>query len=122
MFLLGNHADKKVRKVKSTFHKRKEHLEYYDILTNSQYNLDKPFISLVWKLSGDTQFHFVETSALQPPGFQFDEETKKKYEAELILLLMRSPYQRMMMKISEVSFFSIVEDHIIVVSHTETLL
>ena len=58
-------------------------MQYYDISAKSNYNFEKPFLWLARKLSGDNQLHFVEAPALQPPEFQFDEETKQKYEAEL---------------------------------------
>ena len=38
---------------------------------------------LAKKLSGDNQLLFVESPALQPPEFTIDQETQKKYEADL---------------------------------------
>ncbi len=83
--LCGNKADIKDRKVKAkqiTFH-RKKNIQYYDISTKSNYNVEKPFLWLARKLSGDYALHFVEAPALQPPEFQFDESLKTQYEAEL---------------------------------------
>ena len=83
--LCGNKVEIKDRKVKAkqiTFH-RKKNLQYYDISAKSNYNFEKPFLWLARKLSGDNHLHFVEEAALQPPEFTIDEQTKKRYEAEL---------------------------------------
>mmetsp|Transcript_24996 Transcript_24996/g.59419 ORF Transcript_24996/g.59419 Transcript_24996/m.59419 type:complete len:130 (+) Transcript_24996:77-466(+) len=83
--LCGNKVEIKDRKVKAkqiTFH-RKKNLQYYDISAKSNYNFEKPFLWLARKLAGDNSLHFVEAPALQPPEFQFDEQLKQQYEAEL---------------------------------------
>jgi GTP-binding nuclear protein Ran len=83
--LCGNKVEIKDRKVKAkqiTFH-RKKNLQYYDISAKSNYNFEKPFLWLARKLAGDNNLHFVEAPALQPPEFQFDEQLKQQYEAEL---------------------------------------
>lgn len=83
--LTGNHVEIKDRKVeaKQIFH-RKQNLQYYDISTKSNHNVEKPFLYFARKLSGDNQLHFVEAPALMPLEFVvFDDEIKRKYEAEI---------------------------------------
>ena len=83
MVVAGHSASKdSVSKVKAnqiTFH-RKKNMQYYETATTGIGN-EKPFLWLARKLSGDNQLHIVE--APQPPEFQFDEATMKKYEQEL---------------------------------------
>lgn len=84
--LCGNKVDVKDRKVKAkaiTFH-RKNNMQYYDISARSNYNFEKPFLWLARKLAGDPNLEFVAMPALAPAEVQMDEETKKKYEAEII--------------------------------------
>eukprot|EP00559_Dactyliosolen_fragilissimus_P004043 CAMPEP_0184859488 /NCGR_PEP_ID=MMETSP0580-20130426/4471_1 /TAXON_ID=1118495 /ORGANISM="Dactyliosolen fragilissimus" /LENGTH=129 /DNA_ID=CAMNT_0027356129 /DNA_START=653 /DNA_END=1042 /DNA_ORIENTATION=+ len=83
--LCGNKVEIKDRKVKAkqiTFH-RKKNLQYYDISAKSNYNFEKPFLWLAKKLAGDSQLHFVEAIALEPPEFTIDADSQRKYEAEL---------------------------------------
>jgi GTP-binding nuclear protein Ran len=85
MVLCGNKVDIKDRKLMAkqmTFH-RKKNLPYFDISAKSNQNLEKPFLWLARKLSGDDQLHFVGAPALQPPEFTIDDETKARCEAEL---------------------------------------
>ena len=66
--LVGNQVDVKDRKVKAkqiTF-RRKKNLQYYDISASARYNIEKPFLWLARKLSGDKQLHFVEALAPKP--------------------------------------------------------
>lgn len=105
--LCGNKVDVKDRKVKAkaiTFH-RKNNMQYYDISARSNYNFEKPFLWLARKLAGDANLEFVAMPALavrmtnkrifssnafhrfvffQPAEVHMDEETKKRYEAEII--------------------------------------
>lgn len=83
--LCGNKVDVKDRKVKAkaiTFH-RKNNMQYYDISARSNYNFEKPFLWLARKLAGDANLEFTAMPALMPAEVQMDDETKKKYEAEI---------------------------------------
>jgi GTP-binding nuclear protein Ran len=85
--LCGNKVEIKDRKVKAeqmTFH-RKKNLQYSDISAKTNHNVEKPFLWLARKLSGDNQLHFVEAPVLQPPEFPpiIDEKTKAHQEANL---------------------------------------
>ena len=61
--LCGNNCDSPYRTIKATqitFH-RKATLNYYDISTKrSKYNVEKPFLWLARKLSGDYNLHFMK--------------------------------------------------------------
>lgn len=62
MVLLGNKIDDANRKVKPkmiTFH-RKKNLQYYDISAKSNYQIEKPFIYIMRKLTGDPNLQLVE--------------------------------------------------------------
>jgi len=83
--LCGNKVDVKDRKVKAkaiTFH-RKNNMQYYDISARSNYNFEKPFLWLARKLAGDANIEFTAMPALMPAEVQMDNETIKKYEAEI---------------------------------------
>lgn len=83
--LCGNKVDVKDRKVKAkaiTFH-RKNNMQYYDISARSNYNFEKPFLWLARKLAGDANLEFTAMPALMPAEVHMDDETKKKYEAEI---------------------------------------
>lgn len=83
--LTGNKVEIKDRKVKAkqiTFH-RKKNLQYYDISTKSNYNVEKPFLWLARKLSGDNQLHFVRAPALQPHEATIDDAARILYEREI---------------------------------------
>jgi GTP-binding nuclear protein Ran len=84
--LCGNKVDVKDRKVKAkaiTFH-RKNNMQYYDISARSNYNFEKPFLWLARKLAGDANLEFTAMPALMPAEVQMDNETIKKYEAEIL--------------------------------------
>jgi GTP-binding nuclear protein Ran len=84
--LCGNKVDVKDRKVKAkaiTFH-RKNNMQYYDISARSNYNFEKPFLWLARKLSGDANLEFTAMPALMPAEVQMDNDTIKKYEAEIV--------------------------------------
>jgi GTP-binding nuclear protein Ran len=83
--LCGNKVDVKDRKVKAkaiTFH-RKNNMQYYDISARSNYNFEKPFLWLARKLAGDANLEFTAMPALMPAEVQMDNETIRKYEAEI---------------------------------------
>lgn len=83
--LCGNKVDVKDRKVKAkaiTFH-RKNNMQYYDISARSNYNFEKPFLWLARKLAGDANLEFTAMPALMPAEVPMDDETKRKYEAEI---------------------------------------
>ena len=62
---------------KITFH-RKKNLQYYDMSAKSNYNIEKPFLYLIRKLSGDHTLCFVEAPAAAPEEFLFDEKIKQQ--------------------------------------------
>jgi len=83
--LCGNKVDVKDRKVKAkaiTFH-RKNNMQYYDISARSNYNFEKPFLWLARKLAGDANLEFTAMPALMPAEVVMDNDTIKKYEAEI---------------------------------------
>jgi len=83
--LCGNKVDVKDRRVKPgqvVFH-RKKNLQYYDISAKSNYNYEKPFVSLARKLLQCDNLNLVESPALQPAEVQIDQQTIQAYEAEL---------------------------------------
>jgi GTP-binding nuclear protein Ran len=85
IIIVGNKVDLKERKVTAkqiTFH-RKKNLQYYDMSAKMNYNLEKPFLYLIRKLSGDHTLCFVEAPAVAPTEFLFDEKIKKQVEAAL---------------------------------------
>jgi GTP-binding nuclear protein Ran len=51
----------------------KKNMQYYEISAKSNYNCEKPFLSLARQLLGDSQLHFVEAPALQLPETQIDD-------------------------------------------------
>ena len=60
--LLGNKIDDVDRKVKPkniTFH-RKKNLQYYDISAKSNYQIEKPFIYIMRKLTGNANLQLLE--------------------------------------------------------------
>jgi len=83
--LCGNKVDIKDRKVKPNqivFH-RKKNLQYWDISAKSNYNYEKPFLSLARKLLKQEGLIFVEAPALKPPEVAIDAEALAKYQQAL---------------------------------------
>jgi len=83
--LVGNKVDVKERKVKVkqiNFH-RKKNLNYYDISAKSNFNYEKPFLSLAKKLVGDQHLIFVDTPALVPAEVMIDLERQHAIQQEL---------------------------------------
>jgi GTP-binding nuclear protein Ran len=83
--LVGNKVDVKERKVKVkqiNFH-RKKNLNYYDISAKSNFNYEKPFLSLAKKLVGDQHLAFVDTPALAPAEVIIDHAHQNRLQAEL---------------------------------------
>merc|ERR1711967_200590 len=83
--LVGNKVDVKERKVKVkqiNFH-RKKNLNYYDISAKSNFNYEKPFLSLAKKLVGDQHLGFVDTPALAPAEVTIDVARQNMIQAEL---------------------------------------
>ncbi|CAF4877803.1 unnamed protein product, partial [Rotaria socialis] len=54
------------------------------ISARSNYNFEKPFLWLARKLAGDPNLEFTAMPALMPAEVQMDNETIKKYEAEIV--------------------------------------
>ena len=85
--LTGNKVDFADRKVKAkqiAYH-RKKNMQYFDISAKANYNIEKVFLCLARKLSGDDQLHFVESPALRPPETTIDEATQQLYEREIAM-------------------------------------
>merc|ERR1712091_650919 len=83
--LVGNKVDVKERKVKVkqiNFH-RKKNLNYYDISAKSNFNYEKPFLSLAKKLVGDQHLIFVDTPALAPAEVMIDMQRQQAIQQEL---------------------------------------
>merc|ERR1711998_641503 len=83
--LVGNKVDVKERKVKVkqiNFH-RKKNLGYYDISAKSNFNYEKPFLSLAKKLVGDQHLGFVDTPALAPAEVTIDVARQNMIQQEL---------------------------------------
>merc|ERR1719321_819907 len=83
--LVGNKVDVKERKVKVkqiNFH-RKRNLNYYDISAKSNFNYEKPFLSLAKKLVGDQHLCFVDTPALAPAEVMIDMQRQQAIQQEL---------------------------------------
>ncbi|KJZ76352.1 GTP-binding nuclear protein spi1 [Hirsutella minnesotensis 3608] len=84
IILVGNKVDIKERHVKAkaiTFH-RKRNLLYYDVSTKSNYNIEKPFLSLARILLNDDNLNLI-MPALPPPEVEVDVALMKQYSDEL---------------------------------------
>lgn len=85
--LVGNKADVKERQVKAkmiTFHRRKG-IPYFDISAKSNFNVEKPFLSLARILCRDPDLEFTEAPALAPPvpGFMVSMEDQAAMSREI---------------------------------------
>ncbi|CAF5060901.1 unnamed protein product [Rotaria sp. Silwood1] len=83
--LCGNKIDVKYRKLKAksiTYH-RKNNMQYYDISALSNYNLEKPFLWLAQKLTGNDSLQFVSQIPLLPPEINLDPDMLREYELQL---------------------------------------
>jgi len=68
MVLVGNKVDVKDRQVPSksvTFGRRKG-IPYYDLSAKSNYNIEKPFLSLLRQIVGDPNLELVQEIAVTP--------------------------------------------------------
>jgi GTP-binding nuclear protein Ran len=87
LVLCGNKVDLKnnrhVRPKDITFH-RKNNLQYYEISAKSNYNYDKPFLSLLKSMFG-RDIHFVDETgpALEPPTVEIDLNNQQETEKEI---------------------------------------
>lgn len=77
--IVGNKVDlkRKVTAKQITFH-RKKNLQYYDMSAKKNYNLEKPFLYLIRKLSGDHTLCLLEAPVVAPKEFLFDEKIKQQ--------------------------------------------
>ncbi len=69
--LCGNKVDIKERQVKPkmiTFH-RKRNLQYYEISAKTNYNFEKPFLTLIRKVLANTEIFLTEPPLLLPPDY-----------------------------------------------------
>jgi GTP-binding nuclear protein Ran len=91
MVLVGNKVDVKDRKVKPKqihFH-RKKNLQYYDLSVKSNFNIEKPFLYILRKLTGDNNLQLVAEIPFPIPDIPLDPkfiEELKKQEENLPLL------------------------------------
>ncbi|CAF4123202.1 unnamed protein product [Rotaria sordida] len=84
--LCGNKIDVKDRKLKAksiTYH-RKNNMKYYDISALSNYNLEKPFLWLAQKLTGNDDLQLVSQISLIPPEIHLDPDMLREHELQLI--------------------------------------
>jgi len=82
--LCGSKVDCKDRKVtpqEIQFH-RKNGLEYYDISAKSNYNFEKPFLSLARQMTQCPTLNFIEFPAVLPPEVQVSAEQIAQWESE----------------------------------------
>lgn len=83
--LCGNKADLKDRKVKIKsidFHVR-NNLPCHDISVKTNFNIEKPFLSLARKLVGFPDLEFVVEPASVPPEVEIDDEQQARLEEEM---------------------------------------
>jgi GTP-binding nuclear protein Ran len=86
MVLVGNKVDIKDRKVRTktvTFH-RKKNLSFFEMSAKSNYNIEKPFVSLLRSLFGDKTLQLVEQVPVAPPdpSAELTEEQKRQLQLE----------------------------------------
>jgi len=82
--LTGNKVDSKEREVKPKmiiFH-RKKNLHYEDISALANYQIEKPFIHLIRKLTQDKGLYLVEAPAMKPPEIGMEGKFVKELESE----------------------------------------
>ena len=58
--LVGNKVDVKDRKVKAKMITYHRDIQYYDVSTKTNYNIEKPFLWIARKICGDANLQFVE--------------------------------------------------------------
>lgn len=83
--LVGNKVDDKDRKVKPkhiTFH-RKKNLQYFDVSAFANYNIEKPFLWILKKLTGDPNLQLIEAPKIVRPEDIVDFEFILANEQEL---------------------------------------
>jgi len=68
-----------------TFH-RKRNLSYYDISVKSNYNIEKPFLSLIRQLAHDDTIEFCEAVTLRAPEVRLTQDQINQLEREQMLL------------------------------------
>ncbi|XP_041365066.1 GTP-binding nuclear protein Ran-like [Gigantopelta aegis] len=85
IMLCGNKVDEKDRKVKPkhvVFH-RKKNLMYLDLSAKSNYNIEKPFLTLAQKLVGDPRLNFVQAPTVMPPTVTLEDHQIAQLEKDL---------------------------------------
>jgi len=85
MVLVGNKIDVHDRAVKAkniVFH-RKKLIQYYDISAKSNYNIEKPFVSIMKQLVGDPGLVIVEAPAVHPPEITLNPADIAQHEEEV---------------------------------------
>lgn len=84
--LIGNKVDSKDRKIKGreiTFH-RKKNLQFYNISAKSNFQIEKPFVWILKKLTNEPNLYLVEEIGYHPPApIEVSEEQLKQLQAEL---------------------------------------
>merc|ERR1711904_552567 len=74
ILLVGNKVDvldREVQPQKINF-RRKKNLPYFEISAKSNYNLDKPILWALRRLTGNEELDFTEAPALLPPDATVD--------------------------------------------------
>ncbi|CAF3670269.1 unnamed protein product [Rotaria sordida] len=75
--------DRKLKAKSITYH-RKNNMKYYDISALSNYNLEKPFLWLAQKLTGNDDLQLVSQISLIPPEIHLDSDMLREHELQLI--------------------------------------
>mmetsp|Transcript_9206 Transcript_9206/g.15680 ORF Transcript_9206/g.15680 Transcript_9206/m.15680 type:complete len:138 (+) Transcript_9206:387-800(+) len=84
--LVGNKVDCKQRQVNArniTFH-RKKNLFFFEISAKTNYNFEKPFVSLARRLFHDKSLRLIEEVAVLPPEIAIDAQTLAAWQQEAI--------------------------------------
>lgn len=83
--LCGNKIDCISRRVKPEhirLHRKYPGLQYYDISAKSNYNFEKPWLSLLRQLLNEPNLVFVEKQAVMPPEVNVDSEQLARWALE----------------------------------------
>eukprot|EP00766_Chilomastix_caulleryi_P000708 gnl/Chilomastix_caulleri/1688.p2 GENE.gnl/Chilomastix_caulleri/1688~~gnl/Chilomastix_caulleri/1688.p2 ORF type:complete len:108 (+),score=34.92 gnl/Chilomastix_caulleri/1688:351-674(+) len=83
--LVGNKIDSKDRKVHSrnVVVQYQKNIPYHEISAKSNFNVEKPFLTLARRLFGNAQLVFTNTPALLPPSIPVDAAHLNMQQKEL---------------------------------------
>eukprot|EP01013_Petalomonas_cantuscygni_P033353 TRINITY_DN60287_c0_g1_i1.p2 TRINITY_DN60287_c0_g1~~TRINITY_DN60287_c0_g1_i1.p2 ORF type:complete len:277 (+),score=54.68 TRINITY_DN60287_c0_g1_i1:113-832(+) len=82
MCLVGNKVDivdRQVRPRQITFH-RKKNIQYYDLSARANYNIERPWLYLMRRLSGSQDLNIVAALAVTPPTASISAEKIKELQ------------------------------------------